>query len=175
MSSASMASITPCELPAGSLLEHYAHDGAYTDCYVVEVPRVVQQAEFVEAFYTSPVFKVERWLLARFISRPSTDAEAHQLAVGGVSTFAAWSVEKRNSGQLLLAAGNTRSWLMAWPAESGQSATRLYFGSAVVPSRSTGSDTPRMGWQFRVLLGFHKAYSRVLLTAASRRLAALGS
>lgn len=169
-----MASVHPCKLPAGALLESYAHSGAYTDSYVVELPRIVQQAEFVEAFYTSPVFKIERWLLALFISRPSTDAEAHQLAVGGVSTFAAWSVEQRNATQLLLAAGSTRSWLMASPTGSKKSATNLYFGSAVLPNRSTDSGAPRMGWQFKVLLGFHKAYSRVLLAAASRKLVALG-
>jgi hypothetical protein len=31
-----------------------------------------------------------------------------------------------------------------------------------------------MGWQFKALLGFHKVYSRVLLAAACRKLAAIG-
>ena len=169
-----MASVRPCALPAGAFLDTYARSGAFTDCYSVELTRPVTQSEFVEAFYTTPVFKVERWLLARFLSRPSTDAEAHQLAAGGLSTFAAWSVERSNHNQVLLAAGRTRSWLMASPAESSGPVTRLYFGSAVVPSRSAGSGTPRMGWQFKALLGFHKVYSRVLLAAACRKLAAIG-
>jgi hypothetical protein len=170
-----MASIRSCAVPAGALLDPYAQgSGAYADCYTVEVPRQVTQHEFVEAFYTTAVFKVERWLLAAFLSRPSTDADARRLAAGESSTFAAWSVEQRCPGQLLLAAGRTRSWLMAASAGPGRSATRLYFGSAVVPRHSAGSDAPRMAWQFRALLGFHKTYSRVLLAAACRKLAAVG-
>jgi len=165
-----MTSVRPCTLPPGALLHTYAQSGAYTDCYAVEVPRAVTHGEFVEAFYTTSIFKVERWLLAKFLSRPSTDAEAHRLATGGLSKFAAWSVEQRESNQILLAAGHTRSWLMA---SLEQSNTKLYFGSAVVPSRSGGSGASRMGWQFRALLGFHKVYSQVLLAAASRKLAAI--
>ena len=117
-----------------------ASSGAYTDCYAVVVPRTVTQAEYVEAFYTTAVFKLERWLIARFLSRPSTDAQALQLARGSLSAFAAWSVEQRKPDQLVLAAGRTRSWLMAvaLPAP-GPTGTKLYFGSqsfrvgAVVP------------------------------------------
>jgi hypothetical protein len=169
-----MPSVRPCALPAGALLEAYAQRGAYTDCYAVELSRPVTQGEFVEAFYTTSVFKVERWLIARFLSRPSTDSEAHQLAVGGLSKFAAWVVERRNANQLLLAAGHTRSWLMASPAEATRTVTNLYFGSAVVPRRSSASGVSRMGWQFKALLGFHKGYSRILLAAACRKLAAVG-
>jgi hypothetical protein len=130
----------------------------------------------VEAFYTTSIFKVERWLLARFLARPSTDAEARQLATGNSGTFAAWSVEQRTAGQLLLAAGQTRSWLMAVPGEAGRPAAKLYFGSAVVPAGRTGAGAGAsgMGWQFRALLGFHKMYSRVLLAAACRKLAGDG-
>lgn len=169
-----MPPIRPCALPAGALLDAYAQGGAYTDCYMVELPRAVTQYEFVEAFYTTSVFKVERWILARLLSQPSTDSEAHQLAVGGLSKFATWFVERRDTNQLLLAAGHTRSWLMASPAEANRPVTKLYFGSAVVPRRSPASGVPRMGWQFRALLGFHKVYSRVLLAAACRKLAAAG-
>ncbi|MBT9520087.1 MAG: hypothetical protein IV101_04260 [Dechloromonas sp.] len=168
-----MASVRPCPLPAGTLLGIYAQSGAYTDCYAVDLNRQVTQSEFVEAFYTTSIFKVERWLLAKFMSYPSTDAEAHQLASGSLSKFSAWTVEHSSPNEVLLAAGRTRSWLMASAVESGSSTTRLYFGSAVVPSRSAGSGVPHMGWQFRALLGFHKAYSRVLLAAASRKLAAV--
>jgi hypothetical protein len=167
-----MASIQSCSLPPGAILDTYVKSGAYTDCYAIEVPRPVTHGEFVEAFYTSSTFKVERWLLAKVLSKPSTDAEAHRLAVGSLSTFAAWSVERREPNQLLLAAGHTRSWLMSVPNESSGAATRLYFGSAVLPGRAVGFGQSRMGWQFRFLLGFHKAYSRVLLAAAGRKLAA---
>jgi hypothetical protein len=81
------------------------------------VPHRVTQARYVEAFYTTPLFKVERLLLAWFAARPSTDAEAQRLAAGEIATFAAWSVEAREADQLLLCdfKGRTRSWLMSTP------------------------------------------------------------
>jgi hypothetical protein len=163
-----MPTIASSPLPAGALLEAYTQSGAYTDCFTVELGRPVSHAQFVEAFYTTTVFKLERWLLARFAGRPSTDEQAQELASGATSTFAAWSVEQRTPNQVLLAAGRTRSWLMTVsPAGSAGASTRLYFGSAVVPRRGS----TRLGWQFTALLGFHKVYSRVLLWAAQSRLA----
>src|SRR4051812_28810807 len=95
-------------------------------------------AEFVEAFYTTAVFKLERLLLRVFAARPSTDGQAGKLARGELSSFAAWSVEGRAPDQLLLSdfSGRTRSWLMVSASdEPGLACTRLYFGSAVVPVR----------------------------------------
>jgi len=63
-------------LPTHALLTKYANAGAYTDCFVTEVARIVSHAEFVEAFYTGGLFKVERLLLRVFIARPSTDLQA---------------------------------------------------------------------------------------------------
>lgn len=62
--------------------------------------------------------------------------------------------------------GRTRSWLMV-SAAAVPGRTRLYFGSAVLPvvNRSTGERG--MGFMFKVLLGFHKRYSRLLLSAAA--------
>jgi hypothetical protein len=142
-------------------LQRYREQGAYTDCFAIDVPGQVPHAAFVEAFYTTSVFKLERLLLGLFVSRPSNDAEARELAGGNREKFAAWSVEARAPGQLLMCdfAGSTRSWLMAEAAGQG---TRLYFGSAVVRSRQGGA--------FRALLGFHKLYSRILLRAAVSRL-----
>jgi hypothetical protein len=167
----SLTSIHPGPLPAGALLDPYVRSGAYTDCYVVASPRAVTHAEFVEAFYTTWVFKIERWLLARLIARPSTDAQAAQLAQGGLGSFAAWTVEARAPNQILLAAGRTRSWLMvAPPAGPDGAPAMLYFGSAVVPRRGADGQPAGMGWGFQALTGFHKAYSRVLLGAARQRL-----
>jgi len=164
-------------LPIGAMLETYAGEGAYTDCYVAEIPRDVTHAEFVEAFYTTAVFKLERLLLRLFLSQPSTDAQAAQLAAGSLDFFAIWSVEGRQPNQLVLADffGRTRSWLMTESigALSG-GGTRLYFGSALVPSvpgKGAGVVRRRMGWKLRVLIGLHKVYSRVLLYAARYRLA----
>ena len=159
-------------MPDDALLRRYLGAGAYADCYVIEVPRTVSQAEFVEAFYTTAVFKLERLLLAWLAARPSTDAQAGELARGTRDRFAAWSVEARKLDQLLLRdfQGRTRSWFMSAPTPDHQ-ATRLFFGSAVAPVVSRHSGEAGMGTAFRVLLGFHKVYSRVLLRAAVNRLA----
>lgn len=172
-----MISIQACELPAESLLLTYREAGAYTDCYFTDVARPVSHAEYVEAFYTTAVFKLERLILAWFVSRPSTDQQAKALAAGELSSFAAWSVEGRNANQLLLCdfQSRTRSWLMTVPAANGNSgSTRLYFGSAVVPVMNRRTGQASMGFAFRALLGFHKVYSRVLLRATISRIAQSG-
>ena len=169
-----MPSIHRCELPQGALLGKYQHEGAFADCYVTEIARRVSHAEYVEAFYTTPPFKLERLLLGWFVSRPSTDLQARQLASGTLSAFAAWNVEARSANQLLMSdfQCRTRSWLMVTSVDGNASeVTRLYFGSAVVPGASARSGTRTLGFTFRLLLGFHKLYSRALLSAAKSRLA----
>ena len=163
-------------LPTYALLTKYANSGAYTDCFVTEIARTVSHAEFVEAFYTVGLFKVERFLLHVFISRPSTDLHARQLAAGELNEFAAWQVEARAVDQLLLRAvdGRTRSWLMVSAAEV-PGRTRLYFGSALLPkptsmNSSDVNSKPNLGFVFKALLGFHKLYSRALVCAAAARL-----
>lgn len=163
--------VSSCELPAGALLASYRDAGAFTDCRVTRLPQSVSQQDFVRAFYTTWVFKVERALLGWFARRASTDEQADALAVGTAGTFAAWRVEARQADQILLCdfLGRTRSWLMTVPDAGG---TALYFGSAVVPVRDKRSGGLRLGWTFHSLLGFHALYSRVLLGAAARRLSA---
>lgn len=168
-----MPSIERRELPKSALLRRYVGGGAYTDCYVTEVARQVTHAEYVAAFYTTPVFKLERLILAWLVARPSTGAQVQALASGALDSFAAWSVEARADNQLLLSdfRGRTRSWLMVDKVEiHGAPGTRLYFGSAVVPVIDRKSGQSTLGFSFRALLGFHKLYSRMLLRAASRRL-----
>jgi hypothetical protein len=121
------------------------------------------------------VFKLERFVLKWAASKPSTDAQAEQLAAGTTDSFAAWRVEQRAERQLLLCdfLGRTRSWLMVAPLDTAQRAgTRLYFGSAVMPVQSGRAGKPTLGLVFRALLGFHKIYSQVLLHAAGARLMA---
>jgi hypothetical protein len=163
-------SIRRIDLPAHSLLRRYLRDGHYADCYVVEVPVAVSQVEFVEAFYTTPLFKLERAILAAAVRKPSTDADARALARGEREAFAAWTVEDRSDTQLLLAdfMGRTRSWLMAEP--NGRGGTRLHFGSAVVPKHDRETGKPSLGNGFGLMLGFHKLYSRALLASARNRL-----
>jgi hypothetical protein len=168
-----MSIVATSDLPTNALLRKYADGTGYTDCYVTEVQLAVSHAEFIQAFYTTPLFKAERLILRWFVERPSTDAEVKALAVGSADRFAAWNVETRADNQILLAdfSGRTRSWLMTCKDEAGdgQPVTRLYFGSAVVPriNRRTGKSS--MGFAFVGLLGFHRIYSRLLLGAACSR------
>lgn len=165
------ATIEPCPLPDTALLARYQRDGSYTDCYSTVVAQPVPHGEYVQAFYSTALFNVERWILSWLVKRPSDDAQLRELAGGQGEAFAAWTVEARSPDQLLLCdfMGRTRSWLMVQP-EPGQTATRLYFGSAVVPRVDRRTGQARMGWGFHALLGFHRLYSRALLRAAQRRL-----
>jgi hypothetical protein len=133
----------------------------------------VSYEQYVTAFYSTPVFKLERLILKWAVSKPSTDTQAQQLAAGTVDQFAAWHVEQRAENQLLLCdfRGRTRSWLMLAPLGiAGSEGTRLYFGSAVVPVVNSSSGQAGLGLGFRALLGFHKIYSKALLLAARTKL-----
>jgi hypothetical protein len=141
------------ELPPEALLGRYRGPDGYVDCYVTELPRPVSQAEYVEAFYTTGVFKLERWLLARFLKRASTDAQARELALGQRDDFAAWTVEARAPDQLLLRDLFGRT-----------------FGTAVVPVLDRRSGRRKLGFLYESLTPLHRLYSRVLLRAAARRL-----
>jgi hypothetical protein len=164
-----MRAIQPCSIPDIGLLRQYAGRG-FADCYTTTVMGTVSHAQFVQAFYTTWVFKLERLILKWTVSKPSTDAQAAQLSDGESDSFAAWRVEARAQDQLLMCdlLGNTRSWLMIAPEAPGN--TRLYFGSAVIARETRTSGERSLGWRFRMLLGFHRLYSRVLLHAARSRL-----
>jgi hypothetical protein len=156
-------------LPEDALLRVYTRAGDYTDCYLTDVARSVTLAEYVEEFYRTPLFRLERWILTWLAKKPSTDAEARDLAQGRRETFAAWRVESRATDQLLLCdfRGSTRSWLMVSARGEG---TLLHFGSAVVRARRAASGDKRLSVAFWLLLGFHQAYSRALLSSARRAL-----
>jgi len=172
-----MPAVQPCEVPRDSLLRRYKDGAGYADCYVAEVSGAIMQEAFVEAFYTSSLFKVERTLLGYLAAKPASDTDARQLAAGNATHFSAWRVEGQSPSELLLAdfTGRTRSWLKAVQVveSAGTHRTRLYFGSAVIPRKTPAAQRPSMGWPFRLLLGFHRLYSRLLLAACTRRLASL--
>lgn len=168
-----MFSIEKCSIPDNALLADYFRDDTYTDCYKTDVSGVVSHAEFVTAFYTTRLFKLERFILKWLVSKPSTDTEAKRLAEGEANTFAAWSVESRCENQILLSdyQNRTRSWLMVSPLlEDGVTQTRLYFGSTVTPVRNRKTGKITLGLGFHVLLGFHRIYSVALLFSAKSRL-----
>lgn len=153
-------------LPEGALLRRYDTPGGYVDCYAAEIGSVVSLPELIAAFYDSPAFRPERWLIGAALGKRAGSADVARLAAGEIRAFSAWTVEHRAADQLLLRdfRRRTRSWLMVEPRGAG---TSLRFGSAVVPARRW---LDRM--IVRALMGFHRAYSRVLLRAAVRRLQA---
>lgn len=157
--------------PPDSLLARLAAErGAFADAYTLRFPRTVSLAEFVEAFYTTRLFKVERALLALF-GKPSSDAMARAVARGDGLRLAVWTIEAREGDELLMHedSGATRSWFKVEAVQGG--GTTLWFGSAVVPRQHKAGEGARMGRVFHALLGFHRWYSRALLKAAARRLA----
>ena len=171
-----MPHVTETPVPPDSLLGRLAAArGAFADAYTLSLPRTVSHADFVEAFYTTRLFKLERLLLT-LLGRPSSDAAARALARGEGQRFAAWTVEARAGDELLMHedSGATRSWFKTEAGAGGS--TTLWFGSAVVPRRPPGpaddGAAPRLGLAFKALLGLHRRYSRALLAAAARRLQA---
>jgi len=154
--------------PEDALLARYtvSDDGTplphYTDCFSAQVSRAVDIEAFLHAFYTTPLFRCERLILRLFGLR-STDAGIDTFLAGRQQRFAAWTLEDRSDDQLLMCDvyGRTRSWFRV--AREG-TATRLYFGSAVV------ADGARLPMLYRALLPAHRFYSRQLLNAAARKL-----
>jgi hypothetical protein len=157
-------------LPESALPRRYA--GHYTDCYASSIAIETCMPDYVEAFYTTTLFKAERVVLARVASLPSTDEEARQVSRGDRDTFAAWNVEARTDDQLLLLdfRRRTGSWFMC---ERHSSGTTLYFGSVIFLAEE-GAAGRRMSAGYRALLGFHRLYSRALLSAARSRLLSSG-
>jgi hypothetical protein len=140
--------------------------GKYGDCFSVTVDRVVSLADFVLAFYTSPVFRIERLILRALMGTPSSDSEARALADGSAASFAVWYVGERTATQLLMCDRyeRTRSWFRVVALSGGS--TLLQFGSAVAAARGDRAGDKALGGAFRPLLGFHVLYSQVLLHAA---------
>jgi hypothetical protein len=164
-----MVRVTQSPLPDQALLVRYRDAKAYTDCYSLEVSGSISLTQYIEAFYTSPLFKVERFLISVLVGKPSSDAEAGQMARAEIDKFAAWTVEGRTDDQILLCdyLKWTRSWLMCVPS---QTTTRLYFGTAVVPAHVSDKGLALFGLGFHLLSGFHKLYAKALLKSAAQQL-----
>ncbi len=165
-----MFSIEKCTVPARTMLDKYLANGAYTDCYMTEISGPVSFPEFIFSFYTTPLFKLERLILKLTVSKPSTDAQARQLAHGEINKFAAWHVEDRSENELLMCdfLGRTRSWFKVIPVS--QTHTRLYFGSAISSRQNPKTGKHPLAFGFKTLLGFHQVYSMLLLYSARSRI-----
>ena len=170
-----MFSITRQAVPDDALLKTYrggTHPerwGTYGDCFAVTVDRAVNLADFVFAFYTTPVFRVERLILGGLLGSPSSDSAARALADGSAASFAVWYVGERTATQLLMCDRyeRTRSWFRVVPLNDNR--TLLQFGSAVAATRDNQTGALALGRGFPLLLRFHVLYSRMLLHAAMVR------
>jgi hypothetical protein len=90
-----MFPIRACPLPDGARLSIYRASDACTNCVAADVAGTISQEQFVSAFYTTFVFKLERAILKWAMSKLSSDAQVQQLAAGSIDEFAAWHVEGR--------------------------------------------------------------------------------
>jgi hypothetical protein len=171
-----MAVVEQQAVPDDALLRTYRGGkhpelwGRYGDCFTVRAAGTVSLAQWVFAFYTSPIFKMERLLLRFLAKAPSSDQQAREIAEGRREAFAVWVVGARTQDQLLMCDryGRTRSWFRVVPEASG--GTILQFGSAVAARIGQGG-AAGMGHGFKVLLAAHKIYSRLLISAAKNRIA----
>jgi hypothetical protein len=167
-----MFSVVREPVPQDALLKTYRGGlrperwGNYGDCFSVTVDRVVSLADFAFAFYTSPVFRIERLILGALIGTRSSDSQVRALADGSAASFAVWYVGERTATQLLMCDRyeRTRSWFRVVALSGGR--TLLQFGSAVAAARDDRAGAKAPGRAFRPLLGFHVLYSQVLLHAA---------
>jgi hypothetical protein len=170
-----MFSIVRQAVPADALLTtfrggvHPDRWGSYADCFAIIIDRKANLSEFVFAFYTSAVFRIERLVLHALIGTPSNQSDARALADGTAVEFAVWYVGERTATQLLMCDRyeRTRSWFRAEPMPDGK--TLLQFGSALA-SASVETRGAAPGGRFGALLRFHILYSQVLLHAATLNL-----
>jgi hypothetical protein len=160
-----MLSIEKCSASKNTFLEKYLIDGNYVDCYSTTIDKQISFTEFIFAFYTTWLFKVEAFILKYTVRKPSSDIEAKKLSNAEIDKFAAWTVENRNEKELLMCdfVSRTRSCFMV---EQLEDKTKLYFGSAVVPKKRGAG----LGFIFIILLGFHQVYSILLLYFAKNKI-----
>ncbi len=152
-------------VPRDALLAGYVdRDGTYTDCFEVMHPMEADLSAFIEAFYSTWLFRLERVVLSVALRKRITHSDVKALAQGA-DHFAVWQVEKRDEAQILLCdnAGATRSFLAVAPKDGG--VTRLLFGSAVI-ARTDGTLAPIV----RISTPLHRFYAKSLLRLAERKL-----
>jgi hypothetical protein len=102
-----MFSIAREMVPEDSLLKRHRgvvrpeRWGSYGDCFSVSVDRAASLADFVFAFYTSPLFRVERLILRVLAGAPADDADARALAQGSAKFGSAVAATPRHEARAL--------------------------------------------------------------------------
>lgn len=166
-----MRSVSTGEIPEnGALMSYALRPGCYTDCYFVDVPGQVVLSDFISTFFNTPLFRVERFILAVVASQPTTIEDVKNISEGKSDRFAVWKVESRDDFQLMMSVGDgpIRSWWMVSPGLNNNEYSRIYFGSAVLSTTVDSAGAPKIGAFFRIFLGFHKAYAYSLHWLAKR-------
>ena len=159
-------------IPCDALAVKYINDGAFADCYCINIGNKISLKRFINTFYTTKLFKIERTVLSMITTKLTADKDAIKLSLGETESYSIWTVESRTSNQILLRdiTGRTRSWLMVKHIGSTEMTTRLYFGSVVIPKYVSENGQVKFGTIFNVISGFHKVYSKLLLHAAYKKL-----
>jgi hypothetical protein len=165
-----MVQVIATTLPKSACLNDYEHHaGVYTDCFQTELPKGGTLESYINAFFNTWLFRIERMILNTAAKKLVSDEDIARLAQGTSNTMSAWQVERRDADQILLEVPQTpiRTWLM----RSGEGEkTQLYFGSAILPDAVDRNGNAKMPFLFHALLGFHKLYARALLFSAKRAL-----
>jgi len=168
-----MLSIEKCAVLPDSLVAPYSENG-YADSYSAEISGRISLEDFVFGFYTTTLFKLERFILTWTVQKPSNDKQAKELTEGKTNKFAAWTVENRRENELLMCdmLGRTRSWFMVNQTGTNENPkTQLYFGTGISPTIKGKAEKSSFGVFFKALLPFHQMYSVLLLYSAKMKLA----
>ncbi len=155
--------------PDAALTAYQAREGCHTDCFFIDVPGTLTLQTYIELFFDTWLFRLERRILALTGFGPAGLPEIQALASGQTETFAAWTVEIRTPTQILMnvAKSPIRTWLQVEPTPTG---ARLYFGSAVLPNPKSN----RINRLTTALTPLHLIYAKSLLGAAARKYKAIG-
>jgi len=165
-----MFTAKPITLPPDAALNTYAaREATHTDCFFIDVPGFLTLQTYIELFFDTWLFRLERHILTLAGFGPAGLPQIQALANGQSEIFAAWMVETRKPNQILMKVGNghIRTWLQCDLMETG---SRLYFGSAVLPNPKT----LRPNRLTAALTPLHLIYAKALLGAAARKWNATG-
>ena len=76
-------------------------------------------SDFIEAFYKTPLFRLERVVLSLAPKGRMLDADVTALSKGLTDRISIWEVETRHDAQIFLSAGGAKPWLMVQPIGDG--------------------------------------------------------
>ncbi len=158
-------------LPAHAMLSRYADGTAsYTDCFAYDYAGPVDLENFLNAFFNSWVFRLERFILKAAARVTISDEDTANFAAARSDRMGLWTAQDRDESQVLTIVGQgpIHSW---WMVEPKGERTRLYFGSAIRPmTAKDGSQRMNPAAKYGGLP--HRIYARILLAVAARKLRA---